>query len=408
MNIGIVTTWFERGAAYVSKQYMDVLNKEHDVFIYARGGESEGKSDPQWNLENVWWGKSFNSVTTKISIKDLKKWVSENKIDVVLFNEQHIWYPIIELNKMGVKTGAYIDFYTSDMVELFGSYDFLICNTKRHYSVFDWHPQSYYVPWGTLPELYKPRQNDKNDEQIVFFHSAGMNPLRKGTDVLINAANHLEAKEEEFKVLIHTQVNLIDFFPKLSDIIKKLIRVGKLEVITQNVSAPGLYFLGDIYVYPSRLDGIGLTVPEAISSGLPSIVTDEPPMNEFVKKDINGRLIRVENKKYRNDNYYWQMVEPETESLAKQMKYYLDNSNQLEYNKSKAREYAIEKLNWWSNANELNKIFKNTKLLNNSALKHDSLEKALRYEKNRSILYYVKGYKPYIKFKNRIKRVFGV
>ena len=25
MNIGIVTTWFERGAAYVSRQFMDVL-----------------------------------------------------------------------------------------------------------------------------------------------------------------------------------------------------------------------------------------------------------------------------------------------------------------------------------------------------------------------------------------------
>ena len=39
MNIGIVTTWFERGGAYVSRQYRDLLKNDFNVFIYARGGE---------------------------------------------------------------------------------------------------------------------------------------------------------------------------------------------------------------------------------------------------------------------------------------------------------------------------------------------------------------------------------
>ena len=39
MNIGIVTTWFERGAAYVSKTYMDLMTQlGHKVFIYSRAG----------------------------------------------------------------------------------------------------------------------------------------------------------------------------------------------------------------------------------------------------------------------------------------------------------------------------------------------------------------------------------
>ncbi len=41
INIGIVTTWFERGASYVSQIYMKAFQKEgHKVIIYARGGES--------------------------------------------------------------------------------------------------------------------------------------------------------------------------------------------------------------------------------------------------------------------------------------------------------------------------------------------------------------------------------
>ena len=57
MKIGIVTTWFERGAAYVSKQFMDVLQKTDEVFIYARGGEKYAIGNPLWDLPNVWWGK---------------------------------------------------------------------------------------------------------------------------------------------------------------------------------------------------------------------------------------------------------------------------------------------------------------------------------------------------------------
>lgn len=58
MNIGIVTTWFERGAAYVSRQYMEALSSdpENRVFVYARGGEAYAKKNSQWDKENVTWG----------------------------------------------------------------------------------------------------------------------------------------------------------------------------------------------------------------------------------------------------------------------------------------------------------------------------------------------------------------
>ena len=57
MNIGIVTTWFERGAAYVSRQFKDALSAQNNVFIYARGGESYAKGDPDWDDANVFWSK---------------------------------------------------------------------------------------------------------------------------------------------------------------------------------------------------------------------------------------------------------------------------------------------------------------------------------------------------------------
>ena len=39
MNIGFVSTWLERGAAYVTRTYMRLLEDRHSLFVYARGGE---------------------------------------------------------------------------------------------------------------------------------------------------------------------------------------------------------------------------------------------------------------------------------------------------------------------------------------------------------------------------------
>ena len=63
-----------------------------------------------------------------------------------------------------------------------------------------------------------------------------------------------------------------------------------LKIYEKTLPAPGLYHLGDVYVYPSRLDGVGLTVGEALACGLPVITTENGPMDEFVEDGFNGRL----------------------------------------------------------------------------------------------------------------------
>ena len=97
MNIGIVTTWFERGASQVSRQYRDLLNKKNNVFIYARGGEKYERNNPIWDTQDVTWGKKayFQTNGTPIKRSHFKNWIDKNKIDVLFFNEQQWWIPVI-------------------------------------------------------------------------------------------------------------------------------------------------------------------------------------------------------------------------------------------------------------------------------------------------------------------------
>jgi glycosyltransferase involved in cell wall biosynthesis len=349
-TIGIVTTWFNRGAAFVSKNFLDALKQDYIVEIYARGGEKYEQDDPMWNLPNVTWGKRcHNGVPTYIDWRDFKKWIYLKKPKFILFNEQQSWDIILRLKRSNIIIGAYIDYYTPTTVPFFNLYDFLICNTKRHMSVFGNHRQAFYFPWGTNIDLYKP-SNLKKDDQITFFHSCGMSPYRKGTDLVITAFTRI--KDPNIKLVIHTQVPLKSFF---SD--KKQLENKNITVIEKTVIPPGLYQLGDIYLYPSRLDGIGLTIAEALASGLPVITSDNGPMNEFVINEWNGYLIKIDHFHRRSDDYYWDECECNIDDLQRIIENIMIKKREIPMLKQNARKFAENYLDWGKNSRGLLEIF---------------------------------------------------
>jgi glycosyltransferase involved in cell wall biosynthesis len=130
---------------------------------------------------------------------------------------------------------------------------------------------------------------------------------------------------------------------------------SRIEVIVGTFS-PFPYEDGDVYVYPSRLDGIGLTLPEAIASGLPAITTDNAPMNEFVIDDVNGKLVRVDRFLGRHDGYYWAESLCSIQSLASAMQFYIDNPEVLSKHRIGAKEFAKRNFDWMAHAPELCRI----------------------------------------------------
>jgi 1,2-diacylglycerol 3-alpha-glucosyltransferase len=381
-NIGIVTTWFERGAAYVSRQYMEIIQETQSVFIYVRGGERFAQGNPEWDLPNVTWGKKVNmprSVANYIDKADLKRWLTRNNIDIVIFNEQQYWQPILLCNDLGIKTCAYIDYYTEETLPLFGLYDILLCNTRRHAEAFDWHKQAFYIPWGTQPDIFTPPANKVTTPNGVvrFFHSAGMDPIRKGTDYVIQAFMLLLKKGvKNIFLILHLQTDLSTFYPRLDKDVATLRGQGLLTIINKSVRRPGLYHLGDVYVYPSRLEGIGLSLSEALSCGLPAITTNHPPMNEFALSE-GCQLVKTDRLFARKDGYYWPQCTIDIKDLSEKMEYFAINIKKIEQFSKSARDYALEKLNWKTNASRLTDI-----LLHASKLdKSESLaESAIRYD----------------------------
>ena len=283
-RVGIVTAWFERGGGYVSRQYREILEPHFDVHVFARRGRKYVANLDEWTDQRVWWADSYEFPgAMRFSKKEFRKWIERNGIEIVFFNEQRWWQPLLWCKEWGLTIGSYIDYYTKDDFELFDIYDFLICNTKRHFAAFSWHRNAVYVPWGVDLDLFKPQHQPSHpsggQEQVRFFHSAGMDPARKGTDLLLKA---FAKTRKAGRLIIHTQVDLTTRFPDLKRLVADLVDQGCLTIIQKTTEPPHLYYLGDVYVYPSRLDGLGLSLPEAVSCGMAVIASNQEPMSEFV------------------------------------------------------------------------------------------------------------------------------
>lgn len=395
-RVGIVTTWFERGAAYVSRQYQQLLAENNDVHIFARGGEEYGIGDPNWDGPHVTWARQCRiDVPTAFYLDDFVSWIKTNRIDVVLFNEQHWWPAVLAAKQTGVVIGAYVDYYTHETAPFFHAYDFLLCNTKRHFSVFADHAGAVYIPWGTDTHLYSPRTSGLvKPQHLTFFHSGGVSPHRKGCDAVIEAFSRLTGP---CSLVIHAQQDLKTFFPHLAAKILALESSGRLICHEQTITAPGLFHLGDVYVYPTRLEGIGLTILEAAACGLPIITTNCQPMSEFVLDGCNGALIPVERYEARSDGYYWPQAFCDVDKLAETMQCCVDQLDSVPQLKRQARAWAEANFDWASRKEAVHEAI-------NQAIKKDLspqlIEKILDFEAKRGGLSPPAAARSYERFRN--------
>jgi 1,2-diacylglycerol 3-alpha-glucosyltransferase len=357
MKIGIVTEWFDRGSAFVSLEFKAQLEKQgHFVAIYARTEAAE-LGQAVWSGERVHSGIASRVRKAKsIDRKDFERWIKAEDISHLIFNEQ-IWIPpIIWARKLGVLTIGYVDYYTRKSIESFELYDALICNTERHFSVFRSHPNSWFLPWGTDVERFTVSQK-KCSQSLTFIHSAGWSPYRKGTDLVIRAFSELRNKDA--KLLVHSQSDLQEWLRQnqLSFLVENDPRI---QLISENILSPDFMALGDVYVYPSRLEGIGLTQAEAMASGLPLIVPNEQPMSEFAK-DGFSRVVPIAKRWRREDNYYWDMTEVELDALKENMHWFISNANLKSEWVNIVRDYAVTNLNANANFRELGSLINHLK-----------------------------------------------
>jgi len=206
---------------------------------------------------------------------------------------------------------------------------------------------------SNFPEVKIP----KDDEFI--FGTMGTLTYRKGTDVLVKAFLKAFPRKSYPNVGIYIKTIPVGGIAHAWFIDGELIKKDdRIRLYTQSLSPKDLIseFFAKIncFVFPTRGEGFGLPVAEAMCVGLPVIATNWSGTGDFVKEDVayplSYKLVDVPRGDWKGypeglqaDGMQW--AEPDVDHLVELMKEVYNNREKASKKGKKARKYVLENLN---------------------------------------------------------------
>lgn len=149
------------------------------------------------------------------------------------------------------------------------------------------YSDSHMIYCGIDRSLFTPSREDKAewniDEETTVLLYVGNHLRRKGADLLEPIMRELG---DDFLLL--TTAGLRTRQQTLADNIRSLGRIGVRDLVR-------VYNLCDMLLFPSRLEGFGLCVAEAMACGRPVVTTNTSSLPELVEQDKGGVLCEIDD-----------------------------------------------------------------------------------------------------------------
>jgi len=112
---------------------------------------------------------------------------------------------------------------------------------------------------------------------------------RKGIDLLLKAFDMLTKEGLRFRLLlVGNEAELPGLLAALPAATRERIEFAGFQV-PENL--PPFFARADIFVLPSRHDGWGVVVNQALGAGLPCIVTQSVGASEVIREGFNGLIV---------------------------------------------------------------------------------------------------------------------
>jgi glycosyltransferase involved in cell wall biosynthesis len=158
-------------------------------------------------------------------------------------------------------------------------------NSERKYGREPGH--IWFVPNGTEERFFLNR--DYADKPEIHLLYVGTWLDRKGVYYLAEAFRILSGKLPGAHLtvagcLVPEEVVRKSFAPETQDRLRVVPFVGRDEM-------PSFYAAHDIFVFPSLVEGMPLTLLEAMASAMPVVTTETSGMNDVVESGVNGLLV---------------------------------------------------------------------------------------------------------------------
>jgi glycosyltransferase involved in cell wall biosynthesis len=304
MRIGLVTKWFASGQAVVSRQIRSALDElGHQTFVLAKPGKGpraqlERVADPVWEQPAVTYASEAD-----MPLAEYRAWVRDNSLDAVLCDQNDQFDEIAALRDDGVRTiGRFVweSFAPADAEPAKRAFDVIYSFTRAEQERYrDLGIHSPLLTWGCHPELLRIADEVRGAGQSGAGPEGGPDPGAEPVWFVVPGS--FMGKRKPFPEIVEAFTRTSD--PRLRLLIRGQVdrKAGRLEraadgderVVIELEDRPTDEHLRqfarcDVCLSPSRWEGLGLPLYEAIAFGMPSITNDSPPMNEVVIDDVNG------------------------------------------------------------------------------------------------------------------------
>ncbi|KAJ3437096.1 hypothetical protein M0812_19169 [Anaeramoeba flamelloides] len=141
---------------------------------------------------------------------------------------------------------------------------------------------------GVDPLIFHPNgkkfEKLKTKKSFIFLFLGGDLP-RKGIDILLDAYISAFSPSDDVCLLIHSRYSVGFQNKRIEKILKNQKKYPEIEYLTSDFTTDEIvqiYHRADYLIHPFRAEGFGLTTIEALSSGLPLIVSKCGPVLEFL------------------------------------------------------------------------------------------------------------------------------
>ena len=143
---------------------------------------------------------------------------------------------------------------------------------------------------------------------IVRFLCVAQLVRRKGLDILLSACRALP--REGWELCVYGSGPLRDELLRRADGLQAVRFAGTVPYERRTAAFEGQH----VFVFPSRWDGFGMVIPEALAAGLPVVTTDQVMSAwDFVRDGVNGFICPADR----------------ADRLAERMRWFLDNPHRI-------------------------------------------------------------------------------
>lgn len=247
----------------------------------------------------LWWGSLFAA-----------RWCKRRKIpciyESVLLDADNPGS--IEMEKFGkIKVHLLKDFrgilaISDYLAEDYRRHEF---NDNQVFTLMNSVDSTLFRPCETLVEKQELREKYALPLGKTILLFVGSVIERKGVDLLVKAFINASLPNPDLYLLIIGPYNMKEnpsldetFINSLKDQLNKRDLFGSVNfygLVNDRNMLADLFRASDIFVFPSRREGLGNVVLEAMASGLPVIISDLPVLARVIKVRENGLVVPIDD-----------------------------------------------------------------------------------------------------------------